>query len=293
MDRRINNLKYLGAKYGTNFDKDANLSDLGVVDKILVSQNLDLDINKYIDDIDTSHEMTGKPNEFDFFVDIDDTICSTVFSWYDGIINILGNNYIFYNGIREFLLFLLKIGNSRIIFYSSGNPERNKLLVKKLVEIYNLEFAADRISIYNTIIMTCCVDPNHKPDENLINDGQGNKKKQIKGACRDINNSVLIDDDRSFCLKGEEFNFIKIQECIDYKNWHSMTNENSIFRVAGLIYLYFISNEKDLVKFMELVLANDVSSCQPLYYNLGLKILREINPSLDIKFTEVRTPRRN
>lgn len=235
-------------------------------------------------EVSIRYKVGTKGKDYDFFLDIDETICDHSITLdseidHDLILNVLDNNHAIYRGVKELLFFILKIEGSRIIFYSAGKPERNNILVCDLIKIFGLETFSDRILVHSETLLTNPHDEIYCPDFNLIQNGMGNKKKKISNVARDINNSILIDDDRSYCIKGEEFNFVRFAE---NTNQCSVTdkNINGIFRIAGMIYLFLCQNDFTLVQFMQLILANDAVSNTKLYYDIGLDVLMTFNPHL-------------
>lgn len=276
---------------------DVNPDNNNRVIKLIKAINNEKDFSKnhtiYIDNNDI-YSYKGK--DYDFFLDIDETICQhsvknpSEFD-HDFILVIHDNNHAIYRGVKELLIFMLKIEGSRIIFYSAGKPKRNNILIPALIQKLGLEVFSDRILVYSDTLMTFPLDETYCPNYGLIRNGQGNKKKKISMLARDMNNSILIDDDRSYCLRGEELNFVSFSSDIeDYDN--PTKNKNGIFRIAGLIYLALCQNDFTIVQFMQLIFANDSISNIKLYYDIGLSILQQFNQNLSFD-NLIKTPVKN
>ena len=225
-----------------------------------------------------SGDIRLKEGNHDFFIDIDDTICSRDYGVFS--VNIMDNDHFIFAGLKELIQFLLDIKDSRIIFYSAGLPERNTQLIRYLLDYWGLsDFSGVRILVYSHVLITDPLDKNFIPDLEIFYNRacMGTKKKRISDIARDMNYAILIDDDVSYCTKGEEFNFVTFLPRPSNDSGYSV---NGLFRIAGLIYAYLQCERLSLVQFMRLALAYDHISNNELYYSCGLKILQRYNPKL-------------
>jgi hypothetical protein len=227
-------------------------------------------------------------------------------------VDIMGYTHMIYPGFFTLFQWIHNRGDV-FYFFSTGVKERNEKITKIIIKKTFNELAPKIIKQTKIFSREDCL------DTTLLEDGRsskyqpvsfyGNKKKKLKGVVvskEQLPNTLLIDDDPSYILKGEEKNFIKVPLTTFYfqpnyeKTFYSF---HTAFYICGLLAkIISISKKKNIPlresswslidddlkpenhtakelknnQYRHLHNTKDLS-----FYKSGLKILQEINPELD------------
>lgn len=193
---------------------------------------------------------------------------------------------------------------ANIFFFSSGLEIRNVEFAEKLMKnAFGDKFSEVPYKVYSR---KHCIDTEDMPKE----EGEkfqsyffGNRKKKLAGVVvpeKDLENTLLIDDDNSYMVKGEEYNFVYLKfGGFDYlpHNIHDLdilTKFHKAYYLAGLFNKIFeVQKEKNisLVKAAKYVQI-DMEGAELnrnfyypgvkriAYYEKGLEILKQFDPEL-------------
>jgi hypothetical protein len=194
----------------------------------------------------------------------------------------------------------------KIFYFSSGVEPRNVELAEKMMKIAFGENAAE-ITGYKVFSRQHCFDTERyslQESQDLYQSFfYGQKKKKLAGVVvpeAEIENTLLIDDDNSYMLKGEEYNMIVLRYCYQYIKYDSFekyrifTDFHRAYYVAGLLaYIFEMREAQNLsliecAKYMQIdkenaVLSRDFyypSYKRLEYYTKGLEILQKFDASL-------------
>jgi len=196
---------------------------------------------------------------------------------------------------------------AKLFFFSSGIEERNKELAQKLMTISFGEKASE--IDYKVFSQQHCIDTTYYYNRSLPDIYQsffyGQLKKKLGGIVvpeSEVPETLLIDDDNSYMVKGEEYNFVGLKYCHEYASYYPKEELYVVFLkayyLAGLFAKIFeVKNEKNIslieaAKFVQIDSENAVLSrdfyyhgaYRPEYYEKGLEILKQIDNSLQMYF---------
>lgn len=191
----------------------------------------------------------------------------------------------------------------RIIFFSSGVEKRNLELAKKMIK---RSFGETKID-YQVFSRKHCVDTREGNREEAREKYQsyffGNRKKKLAGIIvpeEEIGNTLLLEDDSSYMTKGEEYNLVKVPYSSnyipgEYRKEEAFMYFHKAYYLAGVYQTIFEARaEKNMsliegakwvqMDLEEMELSRDfyyASVFKLAYYEKGLDILKQIDPTLD------------
>ena len=200
----------------------------------------------------------------------------------------------------------LHINGGKIFFFSSGLEIRNVELAAKMMEKAFGEAVSE--VPYKVFSRQHCVDtsspywaPPNPEAEKYKTFFHGQRKKVLAGIVvpeEEIANTLLIDDDTSYMVKGEEYNFISLRYAHEYlhdgyRN-DGFTHFHPAYYLAGLFSTLFDLRETkgmtlvEAAKFVQIdsegaVLSRDFfypSRKKIDFYLKGHQILSQIDPTL-------------
>lgn len=231
--------------------------------------------------------------------------------------------HIIWPGTIELVQLFQQMPDIKIHFFSSGIAPRNEIFVEKLL---SLAFGKDKYDDIKNEIIICS---REDLDQGGVRDlaeiqyrksgiSHGNYKKNLKRIIKDdaeLEWSVLVEDDSSYCYYSQEKNILQVTGgtygcfAITYDN--SYRNElfveggsehqrvNHIFYLTGILFEAFdIAHQQNItladalfqIQFRE-PRENEKESCEKVYnyelwqerkyYESGLQKLQTINPTLD------------
>ncbi len=197
----------------------------------------------------------------------------------------------------------------KIFFFSSGIEERNVELAEKLMR---MSFGDDFPNIeYKVFSRQHCIDTHYLPEEEKDKYQSyvyGQRKKKLGGIVvpeAEVPNSLLIDDDPSYMVKGEEFNFISLRYTYEYlfdddRAWRNdaFVSVHKAYYLAGIFSTMFdLVNEKGIslaeaAKYVQIdaegkEIKKDFSfpsKYRMAHYEKGLEILKQIDPTLEFYY---------
>ncbi len=195
----------------------------------------------------------------------------------------------------------------KIFFFSSGVEERNVELVDKMMQM-SFGDAVSNVE-YKVFSRQHCIDTTSFRQDDMREKYQsffyGQKKKKLGGIVvpeAELPNTLLIDDDTSYMVKGEEYNFISIRDNSSYlqedRDETSFIYFHKACYLAGLFSTLFdLVREKGIslmeaAKFVQID-SEGVELSRSFYYPCknrskffiqGLEILKEIDPTLQFYY---------
>jgi hypothetical protein len=196
----------------------------------------------------------------------------------------------------------------KIIFFSSGVELRNVELTEKLMR---LSFGDDFPNVeYKVFSRQHCIDttslyPYEETQEKYQSFFYGQKKKKLGGIVvpeAEMSNSLLIDDDTSYMVKGEEFNFVYVRAISDYlpygRDNEAFIHFHKAYYLTGLLSTMFELMDKEGISLMEAAKRVQIdaegaelsrnfyypSTKRTAFYTKGLAILQQIDPSLQFYY---------
>ncbi len=198
---------------------------------------------------------------------------------------------------------------AKLFFFSSGIKERNTELVDNLMQ---KAFGENAKNVdYKVFSRNDCVDTYILEEEDKKKYQSyffGNYKKKLADIIvpkEELQNTLLIDDDTSYMVKNEEYNFVHVRPTSHYLPYSMGRDEYCHFHpayyLAGLFSEIFkIQSEKKITlveaaKYLQIDSRGLVLSRDFRYdfqnvelHKKGLEILREIDASLKFYF-EIKT----
>ena len=201
------------------------------------------------------------------------------------------------------MLFRSHSKGGKILFFSAGIEERNVELAEKMMK---MALGEDLSGVsYQVFSRQHCIDTHgwgmsEEEKESYQSYHYGQRKKKLAGIVvpeAALSNTLLIEDDVSYMVKGEEYNFIGLRYCYEYlhdEKRDAFTIFHRAYYLAGLFATMFeVQAEKGITlveaaKFVqidsegaELSRSFYYPSNKKLdYYLKGQKILSEIDPTL-------------
>ena len=221
-------------------------------------------------------------------------------------IDVIGYPHIVYPGYYALLQWIHSFGG-RIMFFSSGVEERNVPLVD---EIMRRSFG-DRVGEvdYKVFSRQHCVDTDRleiidpEAEKEMQGFFYGRLKKRLADivSADELPDTLLVDDDTSYMVKGEEYNFIGMRYSYYYytgKNDFRIADEfvrtHNAFYVCGLLTKIFECAEKDDLDLRDAARKVQIegegkelsrefyypSIYRDEYYYKGLEVLKGFDPEL-------------
>lgn len=216
-------------------------------------------------------------------------------------------HHVLCHGALEAVRFLLKAG-CRLALYSSGMDKRNQAfkteLLKRALSKEDFEKYHNQVQVLSReehLFDTELYREERYRYQPELGDGMayGNQKKDLNyvisafakiGIKLSLDQIILIDDDLSWMLRGQEKNFLIAPGCTVASmemslSKNNMLKINQIFYCIGLLSTIFKS-DKPLDTLFELQFNNkkDYSELpkEMGYYKLGLELLRTVNKDLQL-----------
>jgi len=218
--------------------------------------------------------------------------------------------HLIHPGAIELIQFIFSIPHVRVSFFSRGIEERNFLLVNALlsralgVEVFNA--VKDSVTVFSRNDLNSSIQNAIKIAHSL---GFGNLLKNLNKMTspEQLDNTILIEDDPSYCFPGQERNMLIHRFVLDsvftrsFDDTDDIYRANHIFYIAGVLKLLLINREhhsladtlfkfqfankkedRDLVRdrypYTELFWERQRTH---RYYREGLALLQLFNPKLD------------
>lgn len=226
-----------------------------------------------------------------------------------------GHNYIVPAYFSEFFKFVTSKFN--ITFFSSGIAKRNKSVIQDIwLKVFNVN-KPKNIKILSRENLT-----NAENINSLQGKWYGNQKKDIS-QIGTLDNTILIDDDKNWSIKGQESNLLKVPSYSFYRLQHMtefyhnkhnndndynksiekcLINKNNIDDILAYYKLLYIIGILDIASKHKISIINGLYDIQfkndePIfdelfedlqYYKRGHKVLSEfLNSSLPQYFPEI------
>lgn len=141
----------------------------------------------------------------------------------ESIIESCGHYYYLYNGWKELIKYVMELTeNNKLIFFSNGTKERNEDIITQMFEKILERDATDYVRDNVTILSK-----EHTIDTTKISSGDdvekeknfqpkgmyGQKKKDLMvavGSKEKLKYTLLIDDDETYIIPGQEKNLLRI-----------------------------------------------------------------------------------
>lgn len=187
-----------------------------------------------------------------------DIECAAFFKNKGAIITAIKTHYIF-PGVIEFLKFLHEIKGVRVSFYSSGDEDRNKEFVRKLLEISLGQTKYDEIKCSISILSRndlVKTEGDSREHYRLYGLHHGNKKKDLSKVLKEgetLENTILIDDDASYVSIGQAKNFLHapVPRVLDYQLLASRIKEYELDGCRYLRCFFSCESTKKALKFVK------------------------------------------
>ena len=246
---------------------------------------------------DYEREKTEKGIKEKFGIEYFTKHCLYVYNW----------PYYIFPGYYALFRWLHSKGE-RILFFSSGTEERNVELVDKLMKM-SFGDSASEIG-YKIFSRHHCIDTAEM--ERVESDKYqscflGQRKKKLSGIVvheDELQNTLLIDDDNSYMVKGEEYNFIYVRYCYLYlQDTESIYSDpfhyfHRAYYLAGLFSKMFETMENNKVSLIEAAkyVQIDIEGKElnrdfqypgidrTEYYTKGLEILKQFDSTLEFYY---------
>ncbi len=159
------------------------------------------------------------------------------------IMTVIKTHYIF-PGVIEFIKFLFETKDVKVSFYSSGAEIRNvdfvKNLLKICVEKSKYKELKKKITILSKNDLVNCMQYESNEQYRLYGISPGSNQKDIKKVIlKDgglLENSVLIDDDKSCIACGQAKNILLV-EATKAKNFSKLKSNHKFCQPNGYVFL--------------------------------------------------------
>ncbi len=220
-------------------------------------------------------------------------------------IEVLGYAHHIFPGFYALFRWLDELG-ANLIFFSTGIKQRNV----PFAEDFMRRAFGDRVSEvgYKVYSREDCIDTSGFMKEDDISRYQsvyyGQRKKKLGSVVApesELADSLLIDDDNSYMVKGEEYNFIHLDYCYDYlqRNYNNtlkdFTKFHRAYYLAGMFDKIFqVRQEKngslvEAAKYVQYDLENGYLSNSFFfpsidkieYYLKGFEILKKYDTDIE------------
>ena len=213
----------------------------------------------------------------------------------------VGYPHMLYPGFLALFRWIYNRGDL-IYFFSTGIKERNVEIVPKLIKKAFGDTSEEVLKNVKIFSREDCIDTTNMGDKKDIYQPKyffGNYKKKLEEKVvplEDMHKIVLIDDDSSYMVKGEEKNFLKVPMSLKYY-YPSYRRDlffafHKAFYIRALLEKIISISERDHLSLIEAswTLVKDKEE-RPLHderdytlYSSGLKMLQEIDPKLKFYF---------
>lgn len=212
-------------------------------------------------------------------------------------------------GAIEAVQYLLKAG-CRLALYSNGIDERNQKfkteLLKRALSPGDFKKYEDQVKVFSREKHFLSSTEDRQPE---LRSTRGNQKKDLNfvidafaesGIQLSLDQIILVDDDLSWMLKGQEKNFLKVPACCDIDMRESLSillnrnNINHIFYAIGLVST-ILKSDKPLDTLFNLQFRDPKEGSwsknkeyyydlndEMQYYQIGLEALRTVNKDLQL-----------
>ena len=136
---------------------------------------------------------------------------------HESIIESCGYYFYLYNGWKELIKYVMELSDNQLIFFSSGARERNEDIIPKMLERVlgrdPMEYVRNNVKIFSRhhTIDTSRM-PTEESDKYQPAGMWGNSKKDLTVAvsAEELKYTVLIDDDETYIVPGQEKNLLRI-----------------------------------------------------------------------------------
>lgn len=152
--------------------------------------------------------MDSKPNNFD-------KILQNVGE--DSVIESCGYYFYLYNGWKELIKYVMELSDNDLIFFSSGAKERNEDIIPKMLERVlerdPTEYMRNNVKIFSREHTIDTTEMSYAEKEKFQPKGMwGQKKKDLTVAVgsEKLKYTLLIDDDETYIIPGQEKNLLRI-----------------------------------------------------------------------------------
>ena len=152
--------------------------------------------------------MDSKPNNFD-------KILQNVGE--DSVIESCGYYFYLYNGWKELIKYVMELSDNDLIFFSSGAKERNEDIIPKMLERVlerdPTEYMRNNVKIFSREHTIDTTEMSYAEKEKFQPEGMwGQKKKDLTVAVgsEKLKYTLLIDDDETYIIPGQEKNLLRI-----------------------------------------------------------------------------------
>jgi hypothetical protein len=152
--------------------------------------------------------VDSKPNNFD-------KILQNVGE--DSVIESCGYYFYLYNGWKELIKYVMELSDNDLIFFSSGARERNEDIIPKMLERVlerdPTEYMRNNVKIFSREHTIDTTEMSYAEKEKFQPKGMwGQKKKDLTVAVgsEKLKYTLLIDDDETYIIPGQEKNLLRI-----------------------------------------------------------------------------------
>ena len=152
--------------------------------------------------------VDSKPNNFD-------KILQNVGE--DSVIESCGYYFYLYNGWKELIKYVMELSDNDLIFFSSGAKERNEDIIPKMLERVlerdPTEYMRNNVKIFSREHTIDTTEMSYAEIEKFQPKGMwGQKKKDLTVAVgsEKLKYTLLIDDDETYIIPGQEKNLLRI-----------------------------------------------------------------------------------
>ena len=135
----------------------------------------------------------------------------------DSVIESCGYYFYLYNGWKELIKYVMELSDNDLIFFSSGTRERNEDIIPKMLERVlerdPTEYMRNNVKIFSREHTIDTTEMSYAEKEKFQPKGMwGQKKKDLTVAVgsEKLKYTLLIDDDETYIVPGQEKNLLRI-----------------------------------------------------------------------------------
>ena len=135
----------------------------------------------------------------------------------DSVIESCGYYFYLYNGWKELIKYVMELSDNDLIFFSSGAKERNEDIIPKMLERVlerdPTEYMRNNVKIFSREHTIDTTEMSYAEKEKFQPKGMwGQKKKDLTVAVSSekLKYTLLIDDDETYIIPGQEKNLLRI-----------------------------------------------------------------------------------
>ena len=135
----------------------------------------------------------------------------------DSVIESCGYYFYLYNGWKELIKYVMELSDNDLIFFSSGARERNEDIIPKMLERVlerdPTEYMRNNVKIFSREHTIDTTEMSYAEKEKFQPKGMwGQKKKDLTVAVgsEKLKYTLLIDDDETYIIPGQEKNLLRI-----------------------------------------------------------------------------------